>query len=65
MVREGFSEEVKLEDFSSGKEKMFHAEQMVCAKTQNMAHSGNDRCNKVDIRKSNFSNAPITIMSPL
>lgn len=65
MVREGFSEEVQLEDFTSGKEKMFMQSKWLCAKTQNMAHSGNDRCNNVDIRKSNFFNASITIISPL
>lgn len=45
VVKEGLTEEVKLEAFASGKEKeIFHAERTVHAKTQNMAHLGNGRC---------------------
>lgn len=66
MVREGFSEEATLEGFTSGEEKMsLQSKWYVCAKTQNMAPSGNDRCTKVGIRKSNIFNAPLTIISPL
>lgn len=61
VVREGLTEEVKLEAFTSGKEKeIFHAERTVHVKTQNMAHSGNGRCSRMDIRKSHFSNTLIT-----
>lgn len=60
VVRGGFSEEVKLEAFTSGKEKeILCTEQTACARAQNMANSRDGSCNKVDMRKSDFSNASI------
>lgn len=45
VVREGLTEEVKLEAFASAKEKeIFYAERTVHTKTQNMAHLGNGTC---------------------
>lgn len=60
VVRGGFLEEVKLEAFTSGKEKeILYAEQTACARAQNMANSRDGSCNKVGMRKSNFSNVSI------
>lgn len=60
VVREGVAEEVKLEASLVGKKRRYSSRMNSTCRVQYMAHLGNSRGSRMDIRKSHFSNTHIT-----